>query len=231
MPLKALALALPLLVVHSTSLAQELEKNGLPCVAEVCLGDSVNDLSKIQWAPAQQSYKLNNKPVLIAARKLSDDEARLIQAGYPNAGEAAPYFLERQFDATSLPLLARVGAACEANELFGSYGSSGSMPTKVGISLMPTKADPAKQAWVVTTIIREFPSAQSNDDRAALVGQLVQRYHRFGAGNRVIQSNKPFEGRFMPSGSSRFGFGLSMVRPTGEAVLMKQHPACATGDK
>ena len=62
MSLKALALALPLAVMSCGAAAQELEKNGLPCVPELCIGDSLQDLAKISWQPAQQRYKLNNKP-------------------------------------------------------------------------------------------------------------------------------------------------------------------------
>lgn len=229
MSFKAIALALPLFAMSSSAFAQELEKNGLPCISEICIGDGLSELAKIKWQQAQQPYKINSKPVLTAERKLSEVEARLLEAGYPNAGTAAPYLLDRQFDEVALTALSRVKAACEVNELFGHFGADTGAPTKVGVSLAPSKSDPAKQVWTVTTIVREFPSALSNEDRSLINAQLVQRYVKYGAGNRVIQSSKPFEGRFIPGGASRFGFGLTMVRPADEGALMKQNPACAAG--
>lgn len=225
MSLKALALALPLVVMSCGAAAQELEKNGLPCVPELCIGDSLQDLAKISWQPAQQRYKLNNKPVLTAERKLSEVESNVLQAAYPNVGAAAPYFFERQFDATAVPLLAQVAAACEVNELFGHFGGATGAPTRVGLSLAPSKSDPARQVWTVTTIVREFPSAKSNEERSEITAALAKRYWKFGGGNRIVET-KPFEGRFMATGSSHFGFGLAMMRPTDELIRLKQHPSC-----
>ncbi len=228
MPLKALALALSLVFMSSSASAQVMEKNGLPCVAEVCIGDSLPDLAKIAWQPAQLRYKINNKPVLTADRKLSETEAAVLEAAYPHAGPAAPYFFERQFDGAAFPALAQVTAACEANELFGNFGGETGAPTKVGLSLAPSKSDPAKQVWTVTTIVREFPSAVSNQERAELTAALTRRYRKFGGGGGLIE-NKPFEGRYMISGASNFGFSLSMMRPADELVRLKQHPSCTAG--
>jgi hypothetical protein len=226
MPFKVLAFALPLLAFQLPCQAQPLEKKGLPCVAEICLGDGIAELSKIQWTPAQNSYKVNNKVQLTGGRKLTDDDLRVLKATYPNAGEAAPFLHDKQFDATALATLARVSTACDTNELFGTFGATSDTPTRVGISLKPVAGDPGKQEWIVTTIVREFPSAVTNDDKGVITKMLNKRYAKFGAGNQNIPEAKPGEGRFFPGGLSRFGFGLSMHRASDEASKMKMHPAC-----
>ncbi|UUZ47881.1 hypothetical protein LP420_33135 [Massilia sp. B-10] len=66
-------------------MAQDLEKKGLPCVAELCLGDGLSELYKIQWTPAQNAYRINNKVQLTSARKLSDDDMRALRGTWPNA--------------------------------------------------------------------------------------------------------------------------------------------------
>lgn len=230
MSFKVIAVALTLTAAHASSMGQALEKNGLPCVAELCIGDGITELSKIQWAPAQGSYKVNNKVQLTLEKKLTDDDLRLLKTSYPVAGEAAPFLHERIFDASALPLLSRVVAACQTNELTGIYGANGDTPTRVGISLAPSMSDPSRQAWTVTTITREFPSAVSNEDRAAITKLLTSRYGKFGAGSRTVP-DRPGEGRFFPSGMAKFGFGLSLSRGADESTRLMMHPACSGADK
>lgn len=221
MKIKELAIALALLATQSTGLAQALEKKGLPCVAEICLGDGIAELARVQWAPARNDYTINDKAQLAADRKMSDDDQRSLKPTFPVAGDAAPYLYARRFDAAALTPLSRVEAACQINELIGNYGTGGSAPTRVGISLLPSQADPSKQVWTVTTIVREFPSAISNDERALITVLLKRRYGKFSAGMA-----KPGEGRFFPSGMSRFGFGLSLIRGSDEGDRMQISPAC-----
>lgn len=230
MSFKVIAVALTLCGAHVYGLGQPLEKNGLPCVAELCIGDGLAELAKIQWTPAQSSYKVNNKVQLTAAKKLSDDDLRMVNSTFPTAGEAAPFLHDRVFDASALPVLSRVAAACQANELTGTYGAGTDTPTRVGISLTPSLADASKHIWTVTTITREFPSAATNDARAEITKLLTRSYGRFGAGTRTVE-DKPGAGRFFPSGMAKFGFGLSLNRGSDEAARLMAHPSCSSGDK
>ena len=230
MQLKAIALTLSLLALQPASFAQGLVKNNLPCVSEICLGDGLTELAKIQWTTANTSFKINNKVQATANRKLSDDDLRVLKAAYPNVGEAAPFVYEKQFDSSAIAALARLTAACDVNELFGTYGTS-SAPTKVGISLMPSLADPSRQAWTVTSIVREFPSASSIEEKADLTALLKRSYGPFGAGSRELPPAKPGEGRFFLGGMANFGFGLSLVRATDEGERMKTNALCAPADK
>lgn len=231
MLIKILAVALPLLAVQSTCVAQDLEKKGLPCVAELCLGDGLSELSKIQWTPAQNAYRINNKVQLTSARKLSDDDMRALRGTWPNAGEAAPYLYDKQFDGNALQALARVSAACDSNEIFGTFGGTSDTPTRVGISLTPNLYEPGKQEWTVTTIVRDFPSAVSNDDRSVITKLLNARYGKYGAGRTDVPQAKLGEGRYFPGGMTRFGFGLSLYRGNDEANRLKANPVCSAADK
>ncbi len=199
-------------------------------MTEICLGDSLPELSKIKWNEAKTSFKINNKVQATAERKLSEDDLRLLKATYPTMGDAAPFVYEKQFDTAALTALGQVTAACEVNELFGTFGTSNA-PTKVGISLMPTLADPSRQAWTVTSIVREFPSASTIEEKADLTLLLKRRYNKFGAGSRELPPAKPGEGRFFLGGMANFGFGLSLVRATDEGDRMKTHPSCSATDK
>jgi len=231
MLLKVLAVALPLFAVQSASMAQDLEKKGLPCVAELCLGDGLGELSKVQWAPAQSAYKVNNKVQMTSARKLTDDDVRMLHGTWPNPGEAAPYLYDKQFDGNALAALAKITAACDSNELFGTFGADTDTPTRVGISLTSNPTDLSKQVWSVTTIVRDFPSAVSNDDKSVITKLLNQRYAKFGAGRPDVPQASIGEGRYFPGGMSRFGFGLSLYRGTDEAQRLKKNPACSAADK
>lgn len=231
MPLKAIVLALSLLAVGPGAMAQNVfEKNGLPCVPEICLGDSLPELSKIQWVPAQTSFKINNKAQATAERKLSDDDIKALKGLFPTTAEAAPFLYEKQFDATALAALQRVTAACDVNELFGTFGST-AVPTKVGISLMPTAADPSRQVWTVTSIVREFPDVSTIEQKASVTTMLKRRYNKFGAGTSELPPTNPGDGRFFLGGMSSFGFGLSLVRAPDEDKRLKQHPLCSAASK
>lgn len=228
MRFKVLAIALSLLAAHP-AMAQDMEKNGLPCVAEICLGDGIAELSKINWAPSSNPIKMGNKQQPTSAHVLSDEDLRNLKATFPAATDAAPYLHERQFDSGALPALARITAACQANELIGTFGAAGATPTRVGISLTPSGNDPAKQVWTVTTIEREYPGMLTNEQRSQINAQLKYKYGKFGAFNSNVGTGRPGEGRFVPSGMTRFGFGLSMVRARDEGDRLKLHPACASG--
>ena len=229
MHFKALVVALSVIAAHAPCSAQELEKNGMPCIAEICIGDGIAQLSKIQWTPAQNPIKLANKVQLTSAHVLNDDDMRALKAVFPAASEAAPYLHERQFDSNALLGLARITAACQANELVGSFGKDGNTPTKVRISLLPSAASSAQQAWTVTSIVREFPSALSDAERAQINKVLSQKYAKFAGGAGLDDNAKPGQGYYSPSVTAHFGFGLSLSRAIDESARMKLNPACGGG--
>ncbi|UUZ47880.1 hypothetical protein LP420_33130 [Massilia sp. B-10] len=74
-----------------------------------------------------------------------------------------------------------MSTACDSNEIFGTFGGTSDTPTRVGISLTPNLYEPGKQEWTVTTIVRDFPSAVSNDDRSVITKLLNARYGKYGA--------------------------------------------------
>lgn len=229
MSLKLIALALPIMVLSPVYAADTapLEKKGLPCVEEICLGDSIPELAKIKWLPAESPVKVNNKAVLTSARQLSDSDLLGLKATFPDPSQAGPYFYNRQFDQGALAGLSRTAVACESNELFGTYISGNGSNTRVGVSLMPVGGDPAKQAWTVTTIARDFPGSTNNQERSIVNAELKKRYHKFGASNPDVGTPKPGEGRFIANGMKQAGFALAMVRATDESKRMKTHPACS----
>ncbi|MFM8900187.1 MAG: hypothetical protein ACKOF9_09615, partial [Burkholderiales bacterium] len=92
MSLKAIILALPLFTAPHICLAQELEKNGLPCVAEICLGDGIAELSKVQWDRAKNPFSSPQKQLYTATRKVSEGEMKLVQSRFRgDLGQAAPF--------------------------------------------------------------------------------------------------------------------------------------------
>ena len=221
----ALAVALSLVAVPTPSMAQALEKNGLPCVPEICIGDGIAELSKIQWNLAQNPVKLGNTPHPTSAHALRDDDMRAINSVFPGAAEAAPYLHQRQFDSGALAALSRVATACQSNELVGSFGAAGSTPTKVRISLMPSLANPAKLAWTVTSVAREFPTASNIDERTQLNRMLNKKYAKFAA--EKVDSGKTGEGYYSPSATTHFGFALSLSRAADEGKRMQDNPGCS----
>lgn len=227
MSFKAIILTLPLLSFQIICLAQETEKNGLPCVAEICLGDGITELSKLEWDRAKNPFSSPKKPLYTAIRKLSEAERKILRTQFRgNIEQAAPFLYDKQFDSIALPALSLVSAACMPNELIGTYTTKNGNPTRVGIALTPNQTDTSKQKWTVITIMRSFPAAVSTEQKAEVETQLVERYRAFGAKNMNIKNAKLGEGRFFFNYGAGFGFHLSLFRGIEEENRMKLHPTC-----
>lgn len=227
MSLKAVIFALPLLSAQQICLAQDLVKKGLPCVAEICLGDGIAELSKVQWDRAKNPFSNPQKPLYTSTHKISEGEMNILQSRFRgDLVQAAPYLYKNLFDSVALSSMARVAAACEWNELIGTYTTQSGNPTRVGISMTASQADTSKQQWTVMSIVRTFPAAVSNEQKAQVEAQLTERYHAFGANNWNIQNPKQGEGRFSFNRGSSFGFTMTLFGGIEEMNRMKLHPAC-----
>lgn len=201
------------------------EKNGLPCVAEICLGDGIAELSKVKWDRSKNPFSSPQKPLYTSERKLSENEKKSVTSTFKgDTATAAPFLADALFDSTALSGLSRVTAACERHQLIGTYATASGIPTRVRISLTPNQTDTSTQHWTVISIVRSFPKAVSNEQKAQLEAQLDERYRSFDI--RKTTNAKPGEGRYAKNYSSQFGFHLSMFRGIDEGNRMKMHPAC-----
>lgn len=212
--------------------AQEFEKNGFPCVAELCLGDGLADLSKVHWDRAKHpSFIVNKKiPLYTSTLKLRKNEIEILKNQFRGDVElAAPFLKDKLFDSGALASLSRVTAACAPNELTGAYTTQTGNPTRVNIALRPNQTDTTKHQWTVVSIVRTFPAAISNEQRSEIESQLSKRYEAFDA--QKTKNVEPGEGRFYGYLSYSFGFHLSLFRGIDEGDRMTLHPACGGTQK
>lgn len=228
MPKNLFAIAI-LFFATASCFAQEFEKNGLPCVAELCLGDGLAELSKVHWERAKNTFSDPKKPLYTSTRKLSDGEIKLVKSVFRgDVGSVAPFLKDNLFDSGALAALSRITAACSRHELIGTYTTQSGNPTRVGISLIPNQTDTTKHQWTVISITRSFPTAVSNEQKAEVESQLAERYAAFDI--RKTRNAKPGEGRFDWNFGS-FGFNLLLWRGIEEGNRMKLHPACSGTEK
>lgn len=154
------------LTAAGTSVAEVLEKDGRPCVKEVCLGDGLHELQKLNWEVAREFPKsFTSKGSPIANRK--PDAGTLAEILQNFKGPAATIraasaylpadYRSGHFDATALPQMAQIQASCYPYSLDGRYTPPGGMPTTVSIGFFPS-ADGATQSWKVFQIERHFPT-------------------------------------------------------------------------
>jgi hypothetical protein len=81
--------------------AQSYEKNNMPCVAELCVGDGLADRFHVKWEPAKDPI---GTPV--RSRSLAPYElARTSETFRGNVKLVAPYLSAGTFDNNTLPLL------------------------------------------------------------------------------------------------------------------------------
>lgn len=214
----------------SGAIAQEgrHEKNGLPCVAELCLGDGMQEISKIQWERARNMFSTPEKPVYISGHKVRDDDLKRLEQQYKgDFKQAAPFLIMSEFDSTALPALSRITAACVSNRMTGKYKTLSGNPTRVQIALKPKPGNTSQQEWTVVTISRELPSAVSDEQKTEVKSELASRYKAFSMGKA-----KPGGAIFsMSDAFSAFGFHLTMVSGLDENSNQTLHPACGGKSK
>lgn len=196
--LKACAQTLSLglvLVVAGPSLAQNLEKNGLPCVKEICLGDGIEELQKIRWEQAREftSGFSGGSGAVIASRQTSGPDFDLMRKNYKGPASivrAASAYLpldyrSGHFDNTSLPLLSQIEAGCRPYPLKGRYVPQGGLPTEVAIALFAS-ADGSSQSWRVFEITRYFPTNLTVEQLRQINNQVESTYQKWLDGKRHV---------------------------------------------
>lgn len=164
----------------------EYSKNGLPCVAEICIGDGLNELAKIKWDKAQEStYGMTKGPVYTSSIKPTTLEIQTLSKIWKgNIAPVAKYLpqvsvLPGKLDGDSVKSLSAITATCSQVGLVGSFISSGGNLTSVAIRLKSWDKDFSNQNWTVVGITRFFQTAISDTQKNELQKQLDQRYKSF----------------------------------------------------
>jgi hypothetical protein len=211
-----LILAASMLSISALVQGAGYERNGLPCVDELCIGDGISEISKVTWDSSK-----NPK------RKLYDGEKRLAATTFKGNIEGVIQFLiDQKFDATAISGLSQVTAACVPHKLIGTYTTTNGISTQVSISLIPDIEDASSQKWTVISIVQSFPTTISKEQKDKLVTQLANRYKTFD----ILQTTdaRPGEGRYAKNFGikSDFGFNLMLFRGSEEGRRMKMHSAC-----
>lgn len=198
-------------------------KNGMPCVAEICLGDGIAELRKVKWD------KVNKAPP--AYVKL--DFAELEKNFRGNLTSSAPYLISTElsgsrvyFDNQALPNLEKVVANCgfKTPSFSGTFTTQSGNPTTVGIALIPS-SDNSEQKWMVVGISRHFPNAISSQQHQEINDQLNARYGAFNYSRVPQEFGQP---QFVGNG----GLGLSLYLLYPDITeRLRLHPLCGGSSK
>jgi hypothetical protein len=216
------------LLIPTIGFTQGFEKNNLPCIPELCIGDGLSELGKIKCDRAKSDFSITGKPDYVGSRPLPASDVKLVKNVY--RGEltrATPYLSYQAFDGAALALLAHVIAACATQELRGTFTSANGSPTTVKIALLSDKKDLAIQRWTVTSISRNFPSATAEAQKIDIRKQLDERYSRFSVKYGVQREiDAIYSIHDDPLLKGAFGVSLSLKVPITEIERERQHPAC-----
>ena len=162
--------------IPSNTIEQEVvyEKNGFPCVAELCVGDGLPELKKIEW----QAVKVSNDKL---DKAYADRVTALYRGTIPE--QAIPYLaVVERFDGLVLPLLSSITARCSDEGsingfLKGRYTTKSGNETDISIRLMPISEGAVEQKWTVMNIRRTVVASMNNDqEKSAAKLQLSERY-------------------------------------------------------
>lgn len=215
----AAAVALPM-----ASPAQPVEKNGLPCVAEICLGDGLEELGRIDWKPAMSPRGGPKNPLRVRDRRVETaDRSHIdrVYRGVPPA--AAPWLADRAFDREGLAALAGVKAACAEHWAEGTFTSSAGNPTTVTIKRLPD--DAGGQRWTVFAIRRQIVGAVTPQQRDEAHAALRERYAAFDMMRRPRPATSQ-RAWFDMMSATQFGFRLTMATDPQLGTRLRAQPAC-----
>jgi hypothetical protein len=186
-------------------------KDDLPCVAELCLGDGLDELSDIPWELV--SWRIASDPSTTAPGGLVDESilADLEQRFAGDLTAAAPYLISLAFDADAIPRLSTVICATGYERLYGRYISRHGNPTQVAVALVQKSAEDPRQVWTVVEITREMIRAESAEDVAAVRRTLAARYENWVA--PLSTSSRPKSASFEEYFVGHPIFTLTLTRP------------------
>lgn len=218
----------------TTSYAQPIQKNGLPCVKEICLGDGLPELNKIKWIRAQSSrgfmwgYPMNKLDGLFADAPVAKDDLQwkwtfpFLKGNEQDVRKAVPYIFTMRFDGTGLPLIGKIEAICQGSpRLIGRYESESGHPTVVGITMLPS-TDGLTQSWVVTSINRFFPGNITQEQSQELRASIYATYADFRSGRQGA-----FVGEYIPrDGPYEMILGGHPLDNGINAARFINHPSC-----
>ena len=197
-------LAISLISMQSICHAEEYVKNGLPCVKEICIGDGVDELTKVNWD--RVNVKPNPKAFMYSAYIKERDKE--LQAYIGNTKNFENYLGMGKFDSSTIGHLNEVTALCKTPPLAGlkgTYKSKDGNLTEVEIELIPDQQnfDSLTQSWVVTEIARTFKVA-SPQQREEVTKEMNSRYS--------LVDKYPFDDKgYTKKYASKASFGNSIV--------------------
>ena len=205
----------------ATGANSEYVKNGMPCVAEICLGDGITELQKVKWDKVKKETV--NKSLL-----------EYVNTNFRGNLKASTPYLRRGFsgntgvfDNQALANLDAVMADCVTQSytlLSGSFTSKAGNPTEVVIRLVPSQ-DNLTQKWTVVVIRRTYKT-QSGQQSNEVIGQLKDRYANFPTILNVVKEGEPQI--YIDSGNPALTLSINLQIAVERARL---HPACGGATK
>ncbi|MEP6875111.1 MAG: hypothetical protein ABI887_12165 [Burkholderiales bacterium] len=205
------------LVLLSAAAAHSEDKppfmNGMPCVAEVCIGDDARTLGDIPWAAA-----LNPANDVPLARSSVSDEA-LSRLGDVLEGDddavrtLAPYWYLHRLDKVALAALTEIRAVCAnvsiSERMTGTYRSKQGLLTEVSVEPVPTEMG---LRFEVASIVQYLEAPLGDGQLKAIADEFKARYRGL----------PHFPGTDTPGGGlnlhSPRGPHLKLLAPFGEAL-------------
>lgn len=218
MPTSVFALLTFLIFVTEPAVAGDYEKNGLPCVKEICLGDGIEQLKTIRWKQAVLEGRWTGR----IYGGMSRDAVPRVYKG--DTSKVVKYLTQGYFDSNALVNLGAIKVNCgSSQDLLGTYTSKDGNETEVYIALLPDPVgESLEQNWRVIGIERKFKPAITKQQKKELTDAIEERYGDLirssyqGKAPAKIEYSEP--GAYLKMRDARTGLSLS--------ERMREHPEC-----
>jgi hypothetical protein len=154
------------------------DKNGWPCVNEICLNDGLSELKKISWTIAPIAADSKYVPVISLDRALDEDFASTIKGNAKELHQLRKQSTLGAIDIRGINILERIIASCKFSTFTARYKSKTGQDTKVEITSIPIN-DSGDFAFRVTNIERVLPNTLNTSQVKEIEQSLIQRYGDF----------------------------------------------------
>jgi hypothetical protein len=230
---------------------QSFQKNGLPCFADICVGDRLDSLGHLNFKPGPQLSSFDTHPRTVS--KVAEKHQKLF--GFWDEAVVATSS-RGVIDNSFISLASKYEGFCPQNaggsaswwegfyNVRGEYTTESGLQTFVTASLLPDVTDPGLPArYIVTKIERVIRAADVNEyDR--LKASFTERYADFiwtpsrpARPADVEQEGMALLTPYGSRGTAQATLSMRLVpRPANNGTLqpyrmnqLARHPRCASG--
>jgi hypothetical protein len=211
--IKLVVMLLTLNITNTKVLADELyEKNKMPCIEGICLGDKIQDLTNVNWKEAKLSRGRNYGWKVVGDAKIFN--------------ELFPYLSSNAIDKKGIQLLSKIKGFCDMpkrNPIFtGYFTTKDGKDAAATFSLLPLD-DGKSQVIFVSEIKKLISNQEISPQQVSLLQAEAQR--RYPNSNKMLTRTSVLIHSHIKNAKVDYVY-LHLSQPVGLTGSLLEFPGC-----